>query len=306
MAIQILLSTYNGEQHIAAQIESILAQSYKDFKLLIRDDGSEDNTIRYIEEYALKHKGRIEFLKGDNVGVKKSFFELLQRADPNASYYSFCDQDDVWLEDKLLKAVMKLELEEDSQPLLYFTPTYLTDHNLNKIKVWPEPAPVKPSFYNALAENIVVGSTAIINHKARELLLQKKVQFQNIIMHDWWAYLCISAFGKIIYVDQPSVLYRQHQGNLIGGNKNWIQLLQRKWNSYRANESTRVLYRQAKEFMDCYGEELNGEKKRELELFIFPRINFPSRLRYLLKSNLYRNSFSENLLFKFLILKGYI
>ncbi|MBT2290227.1 glycosyltransferase family 2 protein [Paenibacillus albidus] len=306
MAIQVLLSTYNGEKYIAAQIESIMAQTYNDVSLLIRDDGSEDNTVSCIEKCVKNYEGRIKFFIGKNIGVKQSFFELLQRADPSSSYYSFCDQDDVWMKGKLMKAVAILDKENNHQPLLYFTPTYLTDDNLTNLKIWPEYSRVQPSFYNALAENIVVGTTAVINHVARELLLLKEINYQHMIMHDWWAYLCISAFGKVIYDDEPSVLYRQHQGNLIGGNRNWIELLRRKWKSFVTNKDNRVLLRQALEFMECYGEELGVEKKQQLDLFIAPRKKIISRIRYLYRSELYRHSFSENLLFKFLILKGYI
>lgn len=307
MGIQILLSTYNGEKYIADQIESIMHQSYQKISLLIRDDGSEDDTVKYIEKYAMKYQEGIRFFIGSNVGVKKSFFELLRLADPNSSYYCFCDQDDVWLNNKLQRAVSVLDKEEDqSQPLLFFTPTYLTDSSLKGKKVWPQYRDVHPSFYNALVDNIVVGTTATINNRARDLLLCKNPDFHQMIMHDWWSYLCISAFGKVIYDKEPSVLYRQHQKNLVGGNKNSLELLRRKWQSYSSNKGSRYLYKQAVEFMECYGEYLCGEKKRQLELFISPRKTLASRINYLNGNELYRHSFPENILLNFLILTGYI
>lgn len=306
MAIQVLLSTYNGEKYISDQIESIMAQTYKDISLLIRDDGSEDNTISYLEKYAMKYQGKVQFFTGTNIGVKESFFELLRRADSTYSYYSFCDQDDVWMDNKILTAISLLDKEKENQPLLYFTPTYLVDDNLRKLRVWPELPHVQPSFYNALAENIVVGTTAIFNNFAREMLLRRKIDPQQIVMHDWWTYLCVSAFGKVIYHDKPSVLYRQHEENLIGGNRNRLELLQKKWKSFSSNKKSRVLYRQALEFFKCYGEDLQGDKKQQLEFFIAPRVNFTSKIKYLSKSQLYRHSFWDNILFKLLILKGYI
>lgn len=306
MGIQVLLSTYNGEKYISAQIESILAQSYQDVSLLIRDDGSEDNTLKYIGEFAERYKGKVSYFAGSNLGVKQSFFELMRLADPNASYYSFCDQDDIWLEDKLLRAVSALKREQQNQPLLYFTPTFLTDENLAEIKVWPVLSQAYPSFFNALAENIVVGTTAVFNNVARELLLLQSVDLKNVIMHDWWTYLCVSAFGEVLYDKEPSVLYRQHQDNLIGGDKNSVELLRRKWNSFSENKGKRALYKQALEFLDCYGESMSGEKKKQLEMFIAPRNSLTARFNYLIKSKLYRHTLSENILLKFLILSGYL
>lgn len=304
--IQVLLSTYNGEKYISDQIESILAQSFETYSLLIRDDGSEDNTLRYLEKYALKYPGKIRFITGSNVGVKKSFFELLRKADSNCSYYSFCDQDDWWLKDKLLRTVSTLNKEDPNIPLLYFTPTFLTDKDLTEIKIWPRCQKARPSFFNALAENIVVGTTATINNKAKDLLLLRKPDFQHMIMHDWWSYICISALGKVIFDEEPSVLYRQHDENLIGGHRNQIDVLRRKWESFSMNKNSRFLYKQALLFMDCYGELLDCYKKRQLELFVAPRDSFISRIRYLHQSALYRNSFFENVLFRFLVLTGYI
>ncbi|MEK3675533.1 glycosyltransferase family 2 protein [Paenibacillus sp. FSL R10-2771] len=306
MDTQILLSTYNGEKYITAQIESILRQSYQGSKLLIRDDGSKDNTVTLIERYSKKYPEKIHFLSGPNIGVKKSFFELLQQADPNCMYYSFCDQDDIWLEDKLSIAISALNKEKQNQPLLYFAPTHLTNEDLIPQKIWPKHVDVRPSFYNALVDNIVVGTTATINNKSRDLLLAKKPNFLNVIMHDWWSYLCVSALGKVIYGNEPAVLYRQHQGNVIGGDKDWKAVVRRKLSSYSKNKGKKILYNQALEFMDCYGEYLSEEKKNQLKLFITPRPSYISRIKYLRESKLYRQSLYGNILLKYLIFTGYI
>jgi glycosyltransferase involved in cell wall biosynthesis len=306
VGVQVLLSSYNGEKYISAQIESILAQSYQDVSLLIRDDGSEDATLMYIEKFAEKYKGKIRYFAGSNIGAKQSFFELMRLADPNCLYYAFCDQDDIWLKDKLLNAVTALNNEEHNQPLLYFTPTLLTDENLTQTKVWPLLLDVRPTFFNALAENIVVGTTAVFNNNARKLMILGNVDFKNVIMHDWWSYLCISAFGQVLYDKEPSVLYRQHQENLIGGNRNSLELLKRKLKSFSENKGKRALYKQALEFKNCYGDRMSGEMKKQLEMFVAPRENITTKLQYLKKSKLYRHSLSENTLLKLLILSGYI
>ncbi|WP_254075555.1 glycosyltransferase family 2 protein [Paenibacillus tritici] len=304
--MQILLSTYNGEQYIEEQIDSIMSQSFSDFKLLIRDDGSEDNTVPYIEKCLEKYPGKIIFFTGRNIGAKASFFELLRHSDPMCLYYSFCDQDDVWLEHKILRAVSAMENEDDNLPLLYFTSTMLTDFNLEPHKIWPRYSNLRPSFNNALVDNVVVGTTAAFNNKARDVLLSRNPDYQYVIMHDWWAYLCISVFGKVLYDKEPSVLYRQHQNNLVGGDRGWLDFFRRKWRSYSTNRSSRHLYYQAKEFMTCFGDSMSAEEYNKILCFCSPRITYISRIRYMKKSGLYRHSFLENAILKFLILSGYI
>lgn len=306
MDTQILLSSYNGEEYIAEQIESILYQSYKESKLLIRDDGSKDNTVDIIKKYAQKHPERIQYIIGNNIGVKESFFELLKMADSKCQFFSFCDQDDVWLGDKLEVAVSSLKKEKQDSPLLFFTSTYLTNVDLETRKKWPYYSIMKPSFYNALIENIVVGTTTTINNKTREVLLSVQPSFHNMIMHDWWAYLCVSAFGKVIYGDEPGVLYRQHEANLIGGDKNKLDLVTRKWQSYLMNKKNKILHKQALEFEYCYGDLISNEKKQQLMFFVAPRKTCIAKIKYLMKCKLYRHSFSNNMLFKMLILSGYI
>jgi glycosyltransferase involved in cell wall biosynthesis len=306
MSIQVLMSTYNGEKYIAKQLESILLQTYQNISVLIRDDGSQDGTIRCIQEFSCRYPDKIQLIMGDNIGVKRSFFELLKNADSNCTYFSFCDQDDVWLEHKLLDTFTSMKLVENHQPIMYFTSTYLTDSQLSKLRIWPQSPQRSPSFYNALIENIAVGTTMTINSRARELLLSKKPDTDKLIMHDWWFYICISAFGNVIYNAKPSVLYRQHDGNLIGGNKTIFHLLLRKLRSYKVNKRKKLLHQQASEFMKCYGFELDSEKKLQLALFLSSREKVYSRLKYLYKCELYRQSVIENLLFKWLIAIGYI
>ncbi|KGE20490.1 glycosyltransferase family 2 protein [Paenibacillus wynnii] len=306
MNIQVLLSTFNGQRYIVDQIESILSQTYKNVKLLIRDDGSNDNTVKYIERYLDKYPEKICLIRGSNIGVIESFLQLLRNADSNSSYYAFCDQDDVWLDHKLESAIKKIREADEGKPILVFSPTYLTDSNLQKIKIWPGKLAKPASFYNALIENIAVGTTITINNLARELLISKQPTMNKLIMHDWWSYLCISAFGEVIYDEKPSVFYRQHQNNLIGGNKTLVEVVFRKLKSYKTNKGSRLLHYQALEFLKCYGFELEEEKKRQLNLFVGPRKTYISRIHYLRRSELYRQTFQENLLFKILIIIGYI
>lgn len=306
MHVQVLLSTFNGEKYIAEQIQSILNQSYENLSILIRDDGSEDNTLEIVQQYCLRYPSHLKLLKGKNIGVIKSFQMLLVEADNNALYYSFCDQDDVWLPHKVEAAVKVLNSQDEIKPLMHFSSTYLTDSSLKTTKIWPDSPSKNLTFYNALVENIAVGTTITINKSAKEMLVRKQPNSNNLIMHDWWFYLCVSAFGQITYDSLPSVLYRQHEANLVGGNTSLKVLILRKIRSFSTNKGKRLLYKQALEFWKCYGDEINSEQKDQLQLFLKPRNNIIRRISFLRHSKLYRQSFQENLLYKCLILIGYI
>jgi len=306
MHVQILLSTFNGEKYIAEQLDSILTQSYKSISVLIRDDGSQDGTLKIIEQYILRHPNQVKLLKGDNIGVVKSFLALLEQADNDVVFYSFCDQDDVWLPHKVEASVKALKYKNDNIPLMHFSSTYLTDSKLSPIKKWPK-SPSKPlSFNNAVIENIAVGTTITINKAAKEMLTAKQPNSDNLIMHDWWFYLCISAFGETMYELKPTVLYRQHEENLIGGNKSLRDLILRKLRSYSNNKGKRILFKQAQEFWECYGDEISDIQKGQLQLFLKPRYNIWDRIYFLKQSHYYRQSLYENILYKMLILIGYI
>ena len=129
MKINVLLSTYNGELYIAEQLDSLLRQTVIDnMKIIIRDDGSTDSTLKIIEEYKSKNSNII-FYRGENLKPAKSFWHLLQNCD-EADYFAFCDQDDVWDEDKLEVAINQLK-EHDDVPALYFSDARVVDSELN-------------------------------------------------------------------------------------------------------------------------------------------------------------------------------
>ncbi|GGJ00832.1 glycosyltransferase family 2 protein [Paenibacillus hunanensis] len=330
--LQVLMSTYNGAKYISAQLDSIFSQPYKPIHILIRDDGSSDETISIIEKYQTHYPNRIKLLKGANIGVIPSFWSLLQHADRQAAYYSFCDQDDVWMTHKVETSVRLLQsLETDKQqpthatsfdednndgfrqkfiPTLVCTDTQLTDGDLNPTVIWPGMPHLKPSFYNALIQNIAVGATVSFNAEALALLMdtKQKVNISAIQMHDWWAYLVISCFGKVHFEHQPTIYYRQHGGNAVGGEANAYQKIKKKWNSFLKHRGDKkLLVQQAKEFYRIYGSQMtDAQMIDQLEKFIAPRTNLRARFRYLRTCKLFRQSLTEQLLFRVLILVGYI
>lgn len=329
--LQVLMSTYNGEKYISEQLNSILSQPYQSIQILIRDDGSHDGTIEIINQYQQDYPERIVLIKGENIGVVPSFWNLMEHADLSADYFSFCDQDDVWMPHKAQRAVQLLsEMEKEDHlssnfeinfknqaenvkrtiPSMICTDTQLTDGDLNPTAIWPGMPHLKPSFYNALIQNIAVGATVTFNRATLQLLIDKKrdINTDDIQMHDWWAYLVVSCFGKFHFEHTPSIYYRQHGGNAVGGEWTILQKLKKKWNSFLKHKGNKnLLVQQAKEFKRLYSSEIaDPEMRIQLDLFIEPRKNIISRIEYLKKSKLYRQSLMEQLLFRFLIIIGYI
>lgn len=306
--VQVLLSAYNGEQYISEQIQSILNQTHAAVSILIRDDGSTDKTIQLLDQWVTTHPDKIKLIKGTNVGVVSSFFELLRAADVEADYYCFCDQDDVWLDHKVEHAIARLDSSIYTEvPAMVFTSTYLTDDELKRKGAWPKPPAQEPSFFNALYENIAIGATITMNRSARNLFINSQsVDSQKVLMHDWWFYLLVSAFGTVIYDNKPSMLYRQHNNNVVGGSNSLAGKLKSKWASFKRHTGKDLLHKQASEFDRIYGSRLTGEQKEQLDLFLATRTRFMDRLRYARKSKLYRQSKAESLLFKFFILIGFI
>ncbi|WP_411348087.1 glycosyltransferase family 2 protein [Paenibacillus sp. WLX2291] len=329
--LQVLMSTYNGAKYIEAQLDSILSQPYQPIRILIRDDGSTDNTIAIIHRYQEQHPDVIQLIQGDNVGVVPSFWSLMQHADQTAEYFCFCDQDDVWMTHKAEQAVQLLSTMQEQQSTNLHTPssnlvdkhknehslacmictdTQLTDGQLNPTAIWPGMPNLQASFYNALIQNIAVGATVSFNRAALQLLMNKShsVNINNLQMHDWWMYLVISCFGNVHFEHTPSIYYRQHGGNAVGGEWTIAQKLKKKWNSFLKHRGDKsLLVKQAEEFKRIYGEQMcDKEMIRQVNDFIAPRSTFWSRVRYLRTCRLFRQSITEQLLFRFLILIGYI
>jgi len=298
--VQILLSTYNGERYLAELIESLLQQDYPNREILVRDDGSTDGTLLILSQYAAQ--GRLHLVEGENVGVPSAYFELLALSSEEAAFYAFCDQDDVWNRDKLSRAVAQLKRVRPDRPALYCTAVSVVDAELGRIgrSAFPKRP---PDFRNALVQNVATGCTIVLNRQARDLLLRHKSK--QALMHDWWAYLVVSALGEVIYDSEPSLLYRQHGANVIGahrGFRKWAQRLKR----HLAGQGMHLATRQAREFHDIYGQLLEPEKARVLHRFLDGRGSFLGRLRYAFTADVYRQSPIDNLFLRVMILFDWV
>ncbi len=298
--IQILLSTYNGEKYLREQLDSYVALSNFDrVKVLVRDDGSEDGTRAILEEY--KEKYGFELIFGENIGLNASMHELARASDPNCKYFSFSDQDDVWLTDKLERAQRKLEAYKDSdEPVLYAASSTLVDVTLGELGHTDIPKR-PPSFYNAMVQNVCVGHTQVCNRALIKLLLP--VTSSDVMVMDYWVYTVASAFGKIIYDPVYTTLYRQHGSNVIGYSHS-------RWQSFKIrlarikSRRSELMARQLRAFLSLYGEKIPEEYRKECEKFFRCEKNFFTRLGYILTAKAYRQTFPENIVYKTMYLFG--
>lgn len=252
-SVVVLMSTYQGERYVAEQLHSILAQLPAEGRILIRDDGSRDRTVDVIGTFA---DPRITLVRGDNIGFGASFLTLLAGAPDDADMVMFSDQDDVWLPEKIQRAWAHLQ-QLGATPGLYGSAKMLVDQSLRPLL--PSPSwPRGPSFTNALMENIVTGCTAAINRPALALMKHAGVA-PGVRFHDWWLYLVISAFGQVVYDDEPTLLYRQHAGNQIGQGAGRLDRFLQIVGFLERHDWVGILLAQARALQRHYGSELSRE-----------------------------------------------
>ena len=228
MKVNILMSTFNGQEFLADQIRSIQEQTYTDWTLLIRDDGSKDKTREIIAKF-VQEDSRIYFINPEsreNLDVIGSFHALVQYK--TADMYFFSDQDDVWLPEKLELTLRKAQEYPVEQPLMVYTDLTVVDQDLNVMTesmVRSQSHHANTKLVQELTENTVTGGTSMINHA----LAQLWTVTDGILMHDWYLALLASSLGSLDYIDQPTELYRQHAENVLGARtlskrfKKWIR-----------------------------------------------------------------------------------
>ena len=214
MSIDILMAVYNGEKYIGEQIESILAQTRKDWRLMICDDCSQDGTAKIIKKYSSAHRDKIFLYENEkNSGSSKAnFFKLLKMS--HADHIFTCDQDDIWKSDKIEKTLEAFG--DEDIPTLVHTDLTVVDANKKVISgsmIRSQHIDIKRDKLNELiVQNIVTGCTMAVNKKLASILKEPDV----IPVHDWWIAATASIYGQIKYIDEPTVYYRQHGDNQCG------------------------------------------------------------------------------------------
>ncbi len=298
--IQILLSTYNGEKYLREQLNSFLAlDNIDDIKILIRDDGSKDGTIDILREY--REKYGFEIIEGSNIGLNASMYELIKNRDTDCDYFSFSDQDDVWLTNKVSRGIAALSKAKENSPIMYAACSNLTDANLNiegKLLIPKRPL----TFCNAIAENVCAGHTQIINKALMNVLADK--YSPDLVVFDHWIYLLACSVGEVIFDSECTTLYRQHGNNVIGYKASFLAKIKQKASAVKNNICLKTT-KQLVAFSNCCGDVLTANQKKEIDRFLGNQRNFFTRLSYFFTSKLYRQIRTETLVVRFLYLFGW-
>ena len=215
--VAILMGTCNGARFLRAQLDSIAAQSHRDWRLFVSDDGSTDATRAILAAFGAEQGDRVAVRQGPCRGFAANFLGLAGDQGIRADYYAFADQDDLWNPGRLARGLARLEPLPADLPALYGGRTRLIGEDGRACGISPEfRAP--PGFGNALVQSIAGGNTMLFNQGVKRLL--EAVPDVAVVAHDWWLYQLVSgAGGAVIYDPEPFVDYRQHAANLIGGNQ---------------------------------------------------------------------------------------
>lgn len=289
--VNILLSTYNGEKYLPAQLESLLAQTWKPVTIYIRDDGSTDGTLSVLKTYAERSVSsgghRIILLDNpnhQNLGYMQSFWTLLCKSEP-ADYYAFCDQDDYWLPNKIESGVLALSKESASLPLLYSSSfTYCDD--FMRFTGNPTPVRMPVTLKDVLYYTPAFGFTILINRTLRDLALSAS-SLDNI-PHDGWCQKIAASMGKFVYDSTQTAKYRRHDSTVTYADSDRLKLIG-KW---LKNDILGIGLREYRfvlqRFYEEYHARLGTEDLELLELFMKQpgspsaygkRLFYPKRLR---------------------------
>jgi hypothetical protein len=284
--VEVLLATYNGARFLREQLDSIMAQDYGNIRVLARDDGSSDETVEILDQYAKKFPGCFRVMPASApTGTAKNNFLLLMKAS-TAEYICFADQDDVWLPDKVSRTKQAMDQLESrwgtKVPLLVFTDLHVVDDKLTVLQqsFWAHMS-IKPDRMDRpaalMVQSVVTGCTAMLNRPLLALSLRMP---DEAFMHDRWIGLLASFMGKSSGVEIPTVLYRQHEHNVLGTGRDLAtnaeakptrSLLERMLRP-RISEGQMILWnisqREATAFLQEYGTDLPAGKRALLRAFL--------------------------------------
>ncbi len=295
--VNVLLSTYNGEAYLLEQLQSLYQQTYPNTKIIVRDDGSTDSTLNLLLREA--SLGKLTLLpQGGNIGPATSFFKLLETSG-NADFYALCDQDDIWVSNKIELAVKAIKQLPSEIPVMYFSRLMYVDSKNQFIKLSALPSSI--GFGNALVENVATGCTVVLNKAARDLIV-KNIPSQ-CVMHDSWCYLIISCLGQVIYDPFPSIRYRQHVANAIGASLSVMDTIKRRIKRFKFQKDGVFRFsNQAETLFALYENQIASENRTILKQFVNAKESLPRRLMLALSRYIWRQGFVDNLILRVLIL----
>lgn len=300
--VTIVMTTYNGEKYAGEQIESILSSTFQDFLLMIYDDGSTDTTMDILKSYADRYPDKIHVYRNKkNLGVTMNFLNAVCRT--TTEYIMFCDQDDVWMPDKISVTLSRMRYMEGQLgkaiPVAVFTDAIVTDVELNVVHESffrsGRLDPKKTDLSHLLMENKLIGCTLMINSALRRILQSHRMP-KYARFHDWWIALIAASAGKICYIAQPTMYYRQHEKNIVGNQSFGSYVRNRLLSLRKQKKALLALMRQADELCAIYEDVLTDEKQALIRRFAELHQVNPIKRRYYilrfgyLKTGLIRNA----------------
>lgn len=294
MKICVLMSTYNGEKYIREQIDSILNQKNVDLDIMVRDDGSSDCTTKILNEY--QKKGRLKWYTGKNLKPARSFLDLLKKCG-NYDYYAFADQDDYWENDKLERAISKLNKYDSNSGKLYISCLNVVDSNLNFL--YKSFIPTKINLKNEMIKNYATGCTMVFDDKLKQIT--EKYNCDYVAMHDSYIYRIALLNKSCVYIDQESrIRYRQHENNVLGMKHGFISVWESRLKRFLHSEC--IASNTAINFLKCSEKIINNDDKKYLYLLATYRQNFRSKLTLLTMKIFTNDEKLTNFLFKIKLL----
>lgn len=296
--VMVLMSTYNGEKFLRDQIESILKQEKVSVKLLVRDDGSSDETQSILKEY--EERGKLKWYSGENLKSARSFMDLLKQSE-DSDYYAFSDQDDFWLPEKLYQAVKRIESQGKNVPALYYSKTILVDRDLKKINQSREVYRFT-TLNSAVISSNATGCTFCFNKKLRDMANIYAPDYQ--IMHDGWLHkICLALDGYVYFDTNSYIYYRQHDNNVIGGTITPLKRWKRRIKNIKNDRCSRS--RAIQELLNGY--ELYMPEKNYKICFQIAnyKTNLYSRFRLLINRDIYSPNRKIDFNYRMAVLLGF-
>lgn len=300
--IEILMTTYNSSEYLAEVLDSIVSQSYSDWRLVLSDAGSADNTPQITAEYAERFGEQISRLApAGRLNACENFSRLLNAS--SAPYVMFADHDDIWLPGKVqveYQAMLAAEEQFGSDvPILVFTDKVVVDSKLNRISdsyfKYQHLDPSRTALRFLLTQNIASGCTMIINRALVDLCGPIP---RDAVMHDHWLSLLASAKGHIVCHPEATILYRQHDGNVYGANRYGLRFIWRRFRDGRRALRERFMQnvRQAACFAATYSDKLEPVQRELIEAFAsWPGLGWFARRRMLLCHRIFKTGLLRNL-----------
>ena len=273
--IDILLATYNGSKYLHEQLDSILNQSYGNINVIIRDDGSSDNTVMIIKEYEEKDN-RVKLLSDNlgNLGFVRNFGELMKNS--TSEYLMFSDQDDIWYNNKVETSYKRIKAIEEkngkSCPILVHTNSKIMNYEIRTKSLFISDCAKNSSFENSFFNFFVQGSTMIIN---KFLKIESLPFSKEVYLHDRYLHLITEFIGVRSYIDVPTMDYRQHSSNEIGASSNVIKKIKSK-RYFNPDDKELIVF-----LVDRYDDRLGETKKKKIEKYLLVVNNNISKFKRL-------------------------